>query len=98
MRGSWNARPYGPLYDLQVDGVKKGTDLYFNKSMSAVKSKSSTRHVLMQMTDRLSGLWGAQTPLGLWLQENEITTLFFGGVNADQCVVGICSQCTYSYN
>jgi nicotinamidase-related amidase len=38
--------------------------------------------------DRLSGLWGAQTPLGLWLQENEITTLFFGGVNADQCVVG----------
>jgi nicotinamidase-related amidase len=36
--------------------------------------------------NRLSGLWGAQTPLGLWLQENEITTLFFGGVNADQCV------------
>lgn len=40
------------------------------------------------ITDRLSGLWGAQTPLGLWLQENEITTLFFGGVNADQCVWG----------
>ncbi|KAL9094480.1 MAG: hypothetical protein Q9165_003330 [Trypethelium subeluteriae] len=38
--------------------------------------------------NRLSGLWGAQTPLGLWLQENEITTLFFGGVNADQCVWG----------
>ncbi|KAK5008025.1 hypothetical protein LTR16_010589, partial [Cryomyces antarcticus] len=37
---------------------------------------------------RLSGLWGAQTPLGLYLQENEITTLFFGGVNADQCVWG----------
>ena len=37
--------------------------------------------------DRLSGLWGAQTPLGLYLQENDITTLFFGGVNADQCVV-----------
>ena len=36
--------------------------------------------------NRLSGLWGAQTPLGLWLQENPITTLFFGGVNADQCV------------
>ena len=36
--------------------------------------------------NRLSGLWGAQTPLGLWLQENQITTLFFGGVNADQCV------------
>jgi len=38
--------------------------------------------------NRLSGLWGAQTPLGLWLQENSITTLFFGGVNADQCVWG----------
>ena len=38
--------------------------------------------------NRLSGLWGAQTPLGLWLQENEMTTLFFGGVNADQCVWG----------
>jgi nicotinamidase-related amidase len=25
--------------------------------------------------------------MGLWLQNNEITTLFFGGVNADQCVV-----------
>ncbi|KAK5233001.1 hypothetical protein LTR47_005865 [Exophiala xenobiotica] len=36
--------------------------------------------------NRLSGLWGPQTPLGLWLQENEMSTLFFGGVNADQCV------------
>ncbi|KAI9712656.1 MAG: hypothetical protein M1820_001277 [Bogoriella megaspora] len=68
-RGAWNSRPYGPLYDLQVEGMAAGTDLYFNKN-------------------RLSGLWGAQTPLGLWLQENEITTLFFGGVNADQCVWG----------
>lgn len=36
--------------------------------------------------NRLSGLWGPQTPLGLWLQENQLSTLFFGGVNADQCV------------
>lgn len=36
--------------------------------------------------NRLSGLWGPQTPYGIWLQENEITTIFFGGVNADQCV------------
>ncbi len=36
--------------------------------------------------NRLSGLWGPQTPLRLWLQENEMSTLFFGGVNADQCV------------
>ena len=38
-------------------------------------------------SDRVSGMWGAQTPLGLWLEENQITTLFFGGVNSDQCVV-----------
>lgn len=69
MRGSWNARPYGPLYDAQVSGVENGTDLYFHKN-------------------RLSGLWGPQTPLGLWLEENQMTTLFFGGVNADQCVWG----------
>lgn len=36
--------------------------------------------------NRLSGLWGAQTPFGTWLQENEVTTIFLGGVNADQCV------------
>ena len=52
--------------------------------------------------NRLSGLWGAQTPLGLWLQENGITTLFFGGVNSDQCkstartadypYLGVCSR------
>ncbi|CZR56138.1 uncharacterized protein PAC_06026 [Phialocephala subalpina] len=84
MRGSWNARPYGPLYDLQVEGAASGTDLYFNKS------KALGSWLLSNLTndlDRLSGLWGAQTPLGLWLQENEITTLFFGGVNADQCIL-----------
>lgn len=31
-RGAWNAQPWGPLYDLQVNGVKNGTDFYFNKS------------------------------------------------------------------
>jgi nicotinamidase-related amidase len=36
--------------------------------------------------NRLSGLWGAQTPLGMFLQQNEITTIFIGGVDADQCV------------
>lgn len=32
----------------------------------------------------MSGLWGYQTALDLFLKENGITTLFFGGVNADQ--------------
>jgi nicotinamidase-related amidase len=42
-------------------------------------------------TDRLSGLSGGplkpMTPLRLYIQENDITTVFFGGVNTDQCVV-----------
>ena len=67
MRGSWNAEPFGVLGTMKDEGIKAGTDLWFNKN-------------------RLSGLWGAQTPLGVWLQENEVSTLFFGGVNADQCV------------
>ncbi|KAG1783989.1 Isochorismatase hydrolase [Suillus placidus] len=38
--------------------------------------------------NRTSGIWGHQTALDLYLKENGITTLFFGGVNADQCVSG----------
>jgi len=71
MRGSYNAQSWGPLFPLQVEGLKQGTDLYFNKN-------------------RLSGMWGgpASTPLSLYVQENDITTMFFGGVNTDQCVFG----------
>jgi nicotinamidase-related amidase len=32
----------------------------------------------------MSGLWGPQTALDLYLQEEGITTLLFSGVNADQ--------------
>lgn len=38
--------------------------------------------------NRMSGLWGPQTALDLYLQEQGITTLLFSGVNADQCVLG----------
>ncbi len=34
-RGSWNARPWGPLDPAMVEGLDSGTDLYFNKSESA---------------------------------------------------------------
>ncbi|PPQ99606.1 hypothetical protein CVT24_005182 [Panaeolus cyanescens] len=34
--------------------------------------------------NRMSGLWGYQTALDLYLKENGITTLLFAGVNADQ--------------
>ncbi|PPQ68867.1 hypothetical protein CVT24_007676 [Panaeolus cyanescens] len=69
MRGSWNAQPWGPLFEEQVKGVADGTDFYFNKN-------------------RLSGMWGPGTPMQTWLQDNSMTTLFFGGVNVDQCVWG----------
>ncbi|KAJ7852651.1 Isochorismatase hydrolase [Mycena olivaceomarginata] len=69
MRGSWNAQPFGDLFDEQVEGVANGTDFYFNKN-------------------RLSGMWGTSTPMQTFLEENMITTLFFGGVNIDQCVWG----------
>jgi nicotinamidase-related amidase len=36
--------------------------------------------------NRLSALWGAQTLLETFLQQHEITTIFIGGVDADQCV------------
>ena len=32
----------------------------------------------------MSGIWGGQTALDLYLQEHGINTLFFAGVNADQ--------------
>lgn len=34
----------------------------------------------------MSGIWGPQTALDLYLQENGITSLLFAGVNADQVI------------
>jgi len=45
--------------------------------------------------NRLSGLWGPGTPFQLWLQDNYITTIFFGGVNTDQCVFGTMIDAVY---
>jgi nicotinamidase-related amidase len=38
--------------------------------------------------DRMSGLWGAKTSCEEFLEKEGITTLFFAGVNTDQCVGG----------
>ncbi|TRM55988.1 Isochorismatase-like protein [Schizophyllum amplum] len=45
--------------------------------------------------NRQSCLWGAQTPTGLYLEENQITTLFISGVNIDQCVFGTFNDAYY---
>lgn len=34
-RGSWNARPYGPLYPAMVEGIASGTDVLLHKSKSS---------------------------------------------------------------
>ena len=39
---------------------------------------------LLTIDYRMSGLWGPQSALDLYLQEEGISTLFFAGVNADQ--------------
>lgn len=33
-------------------------------------------------------MWGDRTAMEQFLQDQGITTLFFGGVNTDQCVYG----------
>jgi nicotinamidase-related amidase len=38
--------------------------------------------------NRMSGLWGASTPLQDFLETEGITTCLFAGVNTDQCVAG----------
>ena len=42
----------------------------------------------------MSGLWGYQSALDLYLQENGITTLLFGGVNTDQVFYSFHAYCT----
>ena len=55
----------------------------------------------------MSGLWGPQSALDLYLQEQGISTLLFAGVNADQVrlsdetllqklINGICAPAVYS--
>jgi hypothetical protein len=44
MRGTWNAQPFGDLFDEQVGGVANGTDFYFNKSESDVVLPQRVAH------------------------------------------------------
>jgi nicotinamidase-related amidase len=43
--------------------------------------------------DRMSGLWGAKTACEEFLEKEGIKTLFFAGVNTDQCVGGTLTYC-----
>lgn len=50
--------------------------------------QKSLIHFDISFSSRMSGLWGPQSSLDLYLQEEGITTLLMSGVNADQCVLG----------
>jgi len=49
--------------------------------------------------NRMSGIWGGQSELDLYLQNQGLETLLFAGVNADQCVLGTVIDAYYKgYN
>ena len=49
--------------------------------------------------NRISGLWDYETPMSKYLQQNGFTTLFFAGVNTDQCVGSTLSDAfSYGYD
>lgn len=59
------------------------------KEGSQVKSKPD----VWIHKNRMSGMWGAQTECGKFLEQEGLRTLFFAGVNTDQCVNGTYQDC-----
>ncbi|EMD92990.1 hypothetical protein COCC4DRAFT_139683 [Bipolaris maydis ATCC 48331] len=57
-------------------------------AMYSEGSKLDSRPDVWIHKNRMSGLWGATTPLKEFLDQEGIRTLFFTGVNTDQCVGG----------
>lgn len=85
MRDEYNSELYGPLQEDYLQGKKAGTDVWIHKNRYALYAKNiSTPQSLIYVCVRMSGLWGYQSALDLYLQEKGITTLLFGGVNTDQ--------------
>ncbi|KAK7694705.1 hypothetical protein QCA50_001893 [Cerrena zonata] len=65
----------------------KNSELYGPLQTAYEEGKANGTDVWIHK-NRMSGLWGPQTALDLYLQEKGITSLIFAGVNADQCVLG----------
>ncbi|KAJ6575085.1 Isochorismatase hydrolase [Mycena capillaripes] len=65
----------------------KNSELYGPLQSEWLKGKDAGTDFWIHK-NRMSGLWGYQSSLDLFLQENGVTTLLFAGVNADQCVSG----------
>ncbi|KAK4624472.1 Ureidoacrylate amidohydrolase RutB [Fulvia fulva] len=51
-------------------------------------AKLTTRPDVWIHKNRMSGMWGARTELDDFLEKEGLRTLFFAGVNTDQCVNG----------
>ena len=73
----------------QINGfIRTGMEsiLLFGNMLTSIPSATP-------FVSSMSGLWGPQTALDLYLQEEGIQTLFFAGVNADQvCMQGLPSH------
>ncbi|GJJ06864.1 hypothetical protein Clacol_001060 [Clathrus columnatus] len=78
MGGNW-----GPLL---LRG-SRNADLYGPLQAEWLNGKELGSDVWMHK-NRMGGLWGPGTALDLYLKEEGIKTLFFAGVNTDQCVLG----------
>ncbi|KAJ7706212.1 Isochorismatase hydrolase [Mycena rosella] len=61
----------------------KNSELYGPLQAEYLKGKDTGTDFWIHK-NRMSGLWGYQSALDLFLQENGLTTLLFAGVNADQ--------------
>lgn len=66
---------------------QRNAELYGPLQQDYMKNKDAGTDIWIHK-NRMSAIWGYQTALDLYLKENGITTLFFSGVNADQCVLG----------
>lgn len=83
MRNTYNSELYGPLQEEYLKGQKAGTDVWIHKNRFVFLFIFKKKHTFYCVCS-MSGLWGYQTALDLFLQENGITTLLFSGVNSDQ--------------
>ncbi|KAF8517198.1 Isochorismatase hydrolase [Hysterangium stoloniferum] len=76
----------GTWGDLLMRGTRNA-ELYGPLQEMYLEGKELGTDVWMHK-NRMGGLWGPGTALQVYLQEEGIKTLFFSGVNTDQCVLG----------
>ncbi|CAF1074856.1 unnamed protein product [Rotaria sordida] len=62
--------------------------LYDPLFQSYESSQSTAKPDKLFHKNRTSGLWAHESPLLSYLHDNKLITLFFAGVNTDQCVSG----------